>query len=70
MRDDVPLPAFGALTGLTVIDRSGVLGRPYCRQILAGHGARFIEVEPPAGNEARAWGRPLPTTAWRPTTTA
>jgi crotonobetainyl-CoA:carnitine CoA-transferase CaiB-like acyl-CoA transferase len=54
-----PLPAFGALAGLKVIDLSRVLGGPYCGQILADHGARVTKVEPPAGDETRAWGSPF-----------
>lgn len=59
MSTSSPLPVFGALAGLKVIDLSRVLGGPYCGQILADHGARVTKVEPPAGDETRAWGPPF-----------
>lgn len=59
MNTSSPLPAFGALAGLKVIDLSRVLGGPYSGQILADHGAQVIKVEPPAGDETRAWGPPF-----------
>jgi crotonobetainyl-CoA:carnitine CoA-transferase CaiB-like acyl-CoA transferase len=48
-----------ALDGLKVIDLSRVLGGPYCGQMLADHGAEVIKVEPPQGDETRAWGPPF-----------
>ena len=51
-------PASGALAGITVIDLSRVLGGPYCTQILGYHGADVLKVEPPQGDETRAWGPP------------
>ncbi|AHE35432.1 CoA transferase [Burkholderia pseudomallei] len=48
-----------SLAGLKVIDLSRVLGGPYCTQLLADHGATVIKVEPPQGDETRAWGPPF-----------
>ena len=39
-----------------VIDLSRVLSGPLCAQILGDHGAEVIKIEPPSGDETRAWG--------------
>lgn len=49
----------GALEGIRIIDLSRVLGGPFSTQVLADHGATVIKVEPPAGDETRAWGPPF-----------
>ena len=49
----------GALDGIKVVDLSRVLGGPMCGQALADHGAEVIKVEPPRGDETRAWGPPF-----------
>lgn len=61
-----PSTVTGALQGLRVIDLSRVLGGPYCTQALADHGATVIKLEPPTGDETRAWGPPFfnDTAAW------
>ena len=49
----------GALAGIRVIDASRILGGPYCGQILGDHGAEVLKVEPPQGDDTRAWGPPF-----------
>ena len=49
----------GALAGVQVVDLSRVLGGPYATQVLGDHGADVVKVEPPQGDETRAWGPPF-----------
>lgn len=49
----------GALDGLRIVDLTRVLGGSYATQILADHGAEVVKVEPPGGDEVRAWGPPF-----------
>jgi crotonobetainyl-CoA:carnitine CoA-transferase CaiB-like acyl-CoA transferase len=49
----------GALRGIRVVDASRILGGPYCGQILGDHGADVLKIEPPQGDDTRAWGPPF-----------
>lgn len=49
----------GALNDVKVIDLTRVLGGPYATMILADHGASVVKIEPPQGDETRAWGPPF-----------
>ena len=46
------------LDGVRVIDLSRVLAGPFATMLLADLGADVVKVEPPSGDETRAWGPP------------
>ena len=54
-----PTPNTGALAGIRVVDLSRILGGPLCGQILGDHGADVLKIEPPQGDDTRAWGPPF-----------
>lgn len=46
----------GPLNGAMILDLSRILAGPYCTLLLHELGARVIKVEPPQGDDARAYG--------------
>ena len=47
------------LDGVRILDCSRVLAGPFATMLLADLGATVWKLEPPAGDESRAWGPPF-----------
>jgi formyl-CoA transferase/CoA:oxalate CoA-transferase len=47
------------LEGITILDCSRVLAGPHATMLLADLGADVVKLEPPGGDETRAWGPPF-----------